>query len=67
MSRLGVLSCFVRFLVKETQKSVLTMARNDSQIDKPQLGRPKRAELPGVNIITGVQNIVMNLIKCFCY
>ena len=29
----------------------------DSQIDKPQRGRPKRAELPDVNINTGVQSI----------
>ena len=33
------------------------MASSDSQIDKPQRGRPKRAELPGVNINTGVQSI----------
>ena len=26
------------------------MASSDSQIDKPQCGRPKRAELPDVNI-----------------
>ena len=28
---------------------------SDSQIDKPQRGRPKRAEMPAVNINTGVQ------------
>ena len=33
------------------------MASNDSQIDKPQRGRPKRAELPDVNINTGAQSI----------
>ena len=33
------------------------MASSDSQIDKPQCGRPKRTELPGVNIITGAQSI----------
>ena len=33
------------------------MASSDSQIDKPQRGRPKRAELPGVNINTGAQSI----------
>ena len=33
------------------------MANNDSQIDKPQRGRPKRAELPDVNINTGAQSI----------
>ena len=32
------------------------MARSDSQIDKPR-GRPKRAELPDVNINTGAQSI----------
>ena len=30
---------------------------NRAQIDKPQRGRPKRAELPGVNINTGAQSI----------
>ena len=33
------------------------MASNDSQIDKPQHGCPKRAELPDVNINTGAQSI----------
>ena len=33
------------------------MASSDSQIDKPQCGCPKRAELPDVNINTGVQSI----------
>ena len=33
------------------------MACSDSQIDKPQCGRPKRAELPDVNINTGAQSI----------
>ena len=33
------------------------MASSDSQIDKPQRGRPKRAELSGVNINTGAQSI----------
>ena len=32
------------------------MASSDSQIDKPR-GRPKRAELPDVNINTGAQSI----------
>ena len=32
------------------------MASSDSQIDKPQHGGPKRAELPDVNINTGAQN-----------
>ena len=53
-------SCFVRFLGKKlasTQKSVLNMASSDGQIDKPQRGCPKRAELPGVNINTGAQSI----------
>ena len=33
------------------------MASSDSQIDKPQRGRPKRADLPDVNINTGAQSI----------
>ena len=33
------------------------MACSDSQIDKPQRGRPKRAELSDVNINTGAQSI----------
>ena len=33
------------------------MASRDSQINKPQRGRPKRAELPDVNVNTGVQSI----------
>ena len=33
------------------------MASSDGQIDKPQCGRPKRAELPDVNINTGMQSI----------
>ena len=33
------------------------MASSDSQIDTPQRGRPKRAELPDVNINTGTQSI----------
>ena len=33
------------------------MASSDSQIDKPQRGHPKRAQLPDVNINTGVQSI----------
>ena len=33
------------------------MASSDSQIDNPQRGCPKRAELPDVNINTGAQSI----------
>ena len=33
------------------------MASSDSQIDKPQCGCPKRAELLDVNINTGMQSI----------
>ena len=33
------------------------MASSDSQIDKPQSERPKRAELPGANINSGVQSV----------
>ena len=36
---------------------MLNIASSDSQFDKPQRGRPKRAELPDVNINTGAQNI----------
>ena len=36
---------------------MLNMASSESQIDKPQRGRPKRAELPDVNINTGAQSI----------
>ena len=43
--------------IVKTQKSLSNMASNDSQIDTPQRGRPKRAELPDVNINTGVQSI----------
>ena len=41
----------------KTQKSVLNMGSSDSQIDKPQRGSPKRADLPDVNINTDVQSI----------
>ena len=33
------------------------MTSSDSQIDKPQHGHPKRAELPDVNINTGPQSV----------
>ena len=33
------------------------MAGSGSQIDKPQHGRPKTAELPDVNVNTGAQSI----------
>ena len=46
-------SCFVRFHKDTlTQKSVLNMASSDSQVGKPEHGRPKRAELLDVNINT---------------
>ena len=32
---------------------------SDSQIDKPQRGLSKRAELPDVHINTGVQSIIL--------
>ena len=38
-------------------KNVLHMASSDSQIAKLQRGCPKRADLPDVNINTGVQSI----------
>ena len=47
---------FSRQKKRQTQKGVLNMASSDSQIDKPQHGRPKRAELPS-NINTGAQSI----------
>ena len=57
---LRVFSCFVRFLVKENginSATCLEHGSSDSQIDKPQRRRPKRAELPDVNINTGAQSI----------
>ena len=48
----SVVSCFVRFLVKKM--AALNMSSSDSQINKTQRGRSKRAELPDVNINTGV-------------
>ena len=33
------------------------MVSSDSQINKPQCGLPKRAELPDININTGAQSI----------
>ena len=33
------------------------MESSDSQVDKPQRGRPERAELPDVNINPGAQSI----------
>ena len=35
----------------------MSVARSNSQIDKPQCGRPKRDELPDVNINIGAQSI----------
>ena len=52
-----VLSVFSLKKLTQTRKRVLNMASSDSQIDKPQRGRPKRAELPDVNINTGAQSI----------
>ena len=43
--------------MEQTKRNVLNMASSDSQIDKPQRGRPKRAELLDVNINTGAQSI----------
>ena len=43
--------------LNQIRKSVLNMASRDSQIDKPQRGCPKRAELPNININTGAQGI----------
>ena len=40
------------------QKSALNIASSDSQIDKPQHGRPKIAKLPDVDINAGAQYIL---------
>ena len=43
------------------------MAGSDSQIDKPLRGRPKRADLPDVNINTGAQSIILRVsVHCAC-
>ena len=42
---------------KQKHKNVLNMASSNSQIDKPQREHPKRAEMPDININTGVQSI----------
>ena len=39
------------------KKVSVNMAGSGSQIDKPQHGRPKTAELPDVNVNTGAQSI----------
>ena len=45
-------------IVENVEKCIdQNMASSDSKIDKPQRGRPKRAELPDVNINTGAQSI----------
>ena len=58
---LRVFSYFVCFHVKEIdinyEKCIEYGKYSDSQIDKPQRGCPKRAELPDVNINTGAQSI----------
>ena len=50
---------FESILVKKIgmNMSVLNMASSDNQIDKPQRGRPKNAELPDANINTAAQSI----------
>ena len=50
-----ILSVFSWKKLTRSQKNVLNMASSDSQIDKPQHGRPKRAELSDLNINTGVK------------
>ena len=49
---LPAFSCFALFLVKEEIdiNSEECIVYGDSHIDKPQSGRPKRAELPDANI-----------------
>ena len=56
---LRVFLCFVRFLMKTCQKYLLNTVSSDNQIDKPQGGHPKRAELLDVNINTGAQSITV--------
>ena len=48
---------FSREKIDINSEKCLNTASSDSQIDKPQRGRPKRAELPEVNINTGAQSI----------
>ena len=43
------------------------MASSDSQINEPQRGRPKRAELPDVNINIGAQIINSKSSFRICY
>ena len=42
------------------------MVSSDSQLDKPQRGRPKTAELPDVNINTGTQSINTERASLIC-
>ena len=52
---------------KNLHRSALNMASRDSQIDKPQRERPKRAELPGVNIKTSkTLKGPSQTLLCFC-
>ena len=53
----GLRASVFMFCPFSREKIVLNMASSDSQIDKPQRGRPKRAELLDVNINTGAQSI----------
>ena len=43
--------------IDTNSEKCIAIASSDSQIDKPQRGRPKRAELPDVNIDMGKQSI----------
>ena len=51
-SHFRVIFVFVRFLMK-----IIDINSEECQNDKPQHGRPKRAELSDVNINTGMQSI----------
>ena len=55
--RIFVFSLFSLEKTWHKLRSVLNMAGSNSQIDKPQYGRPKRAELLYVNINSGAQII----------
>ena len=51
-----VLSVF-SYKIGINSKECIELGSSDSQIDKPQRGRPKRADLRDVNINTSAQSI----------
>ena len=50
-------TAFKQFVIFISFQQHYSWCESKSQIDKPQRGRPKRAELPDVNINTGAQSI----------